>query len=92
MTVKVNGARIAGSPFQVFANIHPIQLGEPVRVVEGVNHPWGIALNSKQQLVVAEKNEVTILDREGKKLQTIACEKFSRPNGVAVDKDDNICV
>ena len=94
LIVKVNGTPIAGSPFQVFAKIHPTQLGEPVRVVEGVRSPWGMALNSKQQLVVAERNgkKVTVLDREGKKVQTITCEKFSQPSGVAVDKDDNIYV
>ena len=31
-----------------------------------------------------------MFDREGKKVQTITCEKFSCPIGVAVDKDDNI--
>ena len=94
LTVKVNGTQIAGSPFQVFAKTHPTQLGKPVRVVEGVVHPWGIALNSKQQLVVAEYGgkKVTVFDREGKKLQTITSEKFSNPAGVAVEKDDNIYV
>ena len=94
LIVKVNGTQIARSPFQVFAKIHPTQLGEPVRVVEGVNFPWGIALNSKQQLVVAERggNKVTVFDREGKKVQTITSEKLSWPMGVAVDKDDNIYV
>ena len=94
LIVKVNGTQIAGSPFRVFAKIHPTQLGEPVRVVEGVRQPWGMALNSKQQLVVAERSgrKVTVFDREGKKVQTITCEKFSRPKGVAVDKDDNIYV
>ena len=94
LVVKVNGTQIAGSPFQVFAKIHPFQLGKPVRVVEGMNRPWGIALNSKQQLVVAELfgKKVTVFDRDGKKVQTITCEKFSLPSGVAVDKDDNIYV
>ena len=92
LIVKVNGTQIAGSPFQVFAKIYPTQLGEPVRVVEGVRRPWGIALNSKQQLVVAESKKVTVFDREGKKVQTITSEKLSRPYGVAVDKDDNIYV
>ena len=93
LTVKVNGTQIAGSPFQVFAKIHPTQLGEPVRVVEGVVHPWGIALNSKQQLVVAEYGgKVTVFDRKGKKIQTITSVKLSNPAGVAVDKDDNIYV
>ena len=93
LIVKVNVAQIAGSPFQVFAKIHPTQLGEPVRVVKGVTDPWGIALNSKQQLVVTEHGgKVTVFDGKGKKVQTITSEKFSRPAGVAVDKDDNIYV
>ena len=94
LIVNVNGTKIAGIPFQVFAKIHPTQLGEPVRVVEGVYNPWGIALNSKQQLVVAEfgGKKVTVFDREGKKVQTITSEKFVCPGGVAVDKDDNIYV
>ena len=94
LIVKVNSTQIAGSPFRVFAKIHPTQLGQPFRVLEGVKSPWGMALNSKQQLVVAEcgGNKVTMFDREGKKVQTITCEKFSYPNGVAVDKDDNIYV
>ena len=64
LSVGVNGTEIAGSPFHVFANIHPTQLGEPVRVVEGVSCPWGMALNSKQQLVVAEwgGKKVTMFD------------------------------
>ena len=94
LIVKVNGTQIAGSPFQVFAKIHPTQLGEPVRVMEGVHQPWGIALNSKQQLVAAEWDgqKVTVFNREGKKVQTITCERFSHPNAVAVDKDDNLYV
>ena len=93
LSVKVNDTQIGGSPFQVFTQIHPTQLGEPVRVVEGVVGPWGLAFNSKQQLVVAEfGGQVTVFDKEGKKVQTIEHEKLVHPAGVAVDKDDNIYV
>ena len=94
LIIKVKGTQIAGSPFRVFVKIHPTQLGTPVRVVERVCYPWGIALNSKQQFIVAEWGErrVTVFDRKGTKVQTITCERFSHPNGVAVDKDDNIYV
>ena len=94
LIVKVNSTQIAGNPFLVFAKIHPIQLSEPDRVVEGVSYPWGIATNSKQQLVVAESigKKVTVFDREGKKVQTITSEKFSKPVGTAVDEEDNIYV
>ena len=94
LIVKVNGTQISGSPFQVLAKIHPTQLGEPVRIVDGVNLPNGIALNSKQQLVIAEFGwkRVIVLDKEGKTVQTITSDRFSCPTGVAVDKDDNIYV
>ena len=94
LVVKVNGTQIAGSPFRMFAKIHPTQLGKPVRVVEGVSSPWGIALNSKQQLVVAENNgkKVSVFDKDGEKVQTVTHEKISKPNGVALDKEDNIYV
>ena len=94
LIVKVNGTQITGSPFQIFAKIHPTQLGKPVRVVEGLCFPLGIALNSKQQLVVANVGikRVIVFDKEGKKAQKIIREKFSKPVGVAVDKDDNIYV
>ena len=94
MIVKVNGTQVAGSPFRVFAKIHPTQLGKPVRVVEGVTNPWGIAVNSKQQLVVAEcfGGKVTVFDKGGEKVQTVTHKKILKPNGVALDKEDNIYV
>ena len=54
----------------------------------------GISISGKQQLVVAELNgaEVAMFDKDGKKVQAIVHETFSRPIGVAVDKVDNIYV
>ena len=101
--VKVNGTQIAGSPFQVFAKIHPTQLGKPVKIVEGVWLPWGMALNSKQQLVVCVKRggmNVMVFDRlNGKRLQTIILPMswvllghVSPISVISMDKDDNTYV
>ena len=94
LTVTVNGKEIAGSPFRVFVKIHPTQLGQPVRTITGPNHPWGIAINSKQQLMVAEGREkkITIMERDGKRVQTIECDKFKYPRGVATGPDGAIYV
>ena len=94
LTVTVNGKEIAGSPFRVFVKIHPTQLGQPVRTITGLNHPWGIAINSKQQLVVTEigGKKTTVMERDGKRVQTIKCEKFKSPRGVATGPDGAIYV
>ena len=94
LTVKVNGQDIAGSPFRVFVKIHPTQLGPPVRTITGVNQPWGIATNSKQQLVVAEcgGKMITIREQDGKTLQTIKNDKLRSPRGVATGPDGAIYV
>ena len=94
LTVKVNGKDIVGSPFRVFVKIHPTQLGHPVRTITGVNQPWGIALNNKQQLVVCERSgkKVSIMERDGKRVQTIECDKFKKPRGVATGPDGAIYV
>ena len=94
LTVTVNGKEIAGSPFRVFVKIHPTQLGQPVRTITGLNLPWGIAINSKQQLVVAEMGgkKITIMERDGKRVQTIECDKFKLPRGVATGPDGAIYV
>ena len=93
LTVIVNSKEIAGSPFRVFVKIHPTQLGQPVRTITGLNHPWGIAINSKQQLVVAECSgkKITIMERDGKRVQTIEYGKLD-PRGVATGPDGAIYV
>ena len=94
LTVTVNGKEIAGSPFRVFVKIHPTQLGQPVRTITGLNEPWGIAINSKQQLMVAESGgkKITIMERDGKRVQTIECDKLKWPRGVATGPDGAIYV
>ena len=94
LTVIVNGKEIAGSPFRVFVKIHPTQLGQPVRTITGLSGPWGIAINSKQQLMVAEGcgKTITIMERDGKRVQTIECDKLQNPRGVATGPDRAIYV
>ena len=89
LIVRVKNEEITGSPFRVLVKIPPSQLGQDVREIAGVNVPWGIAINNKQQLVVAERNgsKITIMERDGKKVQTIECAEFEDPRGVAAAVD-----
>ena len=94
LIVKVKDKEIDGSPFRVVVKIPPTHQGQPVRKIEGLANPWGIAINNKQQLVVADSGgkKITIMERDGKKVQTIECAKFQDPRGVATGPDGAIYV
>ena len=94
LIVRVKNEEITGSPFRVLVKIPPSQLGQDIREITVVSRPWGIAINNKQQLVVAELggNKITIMERDGKKVQTIECAEFKDPRGVAAAVDGAIYV
>ena len=52
--VRVNGSEINGSPFTMTVYPDPTQLGSPVRVVKELNYPYGIASNSRGEMIVSE--------------------------------------
>ncbi|CAI8053090.1 Ankyrin repeat domain-containing protein 29, partial [Geodia barretti] len=52
--VQVNDREINGSPFTVTVYSDPRQLGHPVRTVTGLDHPYYIAFNSHQEMIVSE--------------------------------------
>ena len=60
--------------------------------------PWGVAVNNKQQMVITESGafgggkRVTVMTRNGEKVQTIECYQFKAPRGVAVDSNGVIYV
>ena len=93
LEITANGVPVPGSPYPVFMQISPTQLGKPVKVIGGMNEPIDIAINSAGEVLVAEEQgDVVVLDKSGKKLYTIAKAQyhFKDLQGIAVDKDDNI--
>ena len=94
LEVTVNGLPVAGSPFPVLVKIPPTQLGKPIKSFTELTG-FGIAVNSKGELVFAEEDgDIVILDRTGKRLRSIKKSQhgFQRLFGVAVDDNDNIYV
>ena len=75
-------------------------LGIPVRTIEGVSRPSGIAItNSATSLAVCEfgTHQVSILDLDGKKINTLGGKgerkgRFSYPHSVAVDREGKLLV
>ena len=91
LAVTVNGEQVAASPFTVCVKIPPTQLGTPVRVISGLDHPFGVAFNSAGEVLVTMTGEVRVFDKQGKKLRTIK-HTFLYARGIAVDKEHNIFV
>ena len=97
--VRVNGSEINGSPFTMTVYPDPTQLGPTVRVVKQLNRPYGIAFNSRGEMIVSERygHQVSVYGVRGRKIRTFGShgdrpEQMILPAGVAVDDTDNIYV
>ena len=90
LAVSVNNQPIAGSTFPVYVKIPPTQLGRPVRVLGGLHGPYGVAVNSAEEVLVTER-KIAVFDKKGKKLRDIKMPTDDVDlNGIAIDEDDNI--
>ena len=98
--IKVMGEHIIGSPRRVAVNKSPDEkLGTPIRTIDLLNKPRGIALNKSGEVVVTSPgwNCVSVFSPSGDKLRSFGTEgsgqgQFMRPDGVAVDGEGNILV
>ena len=97
--IRINGKSIKGSPYTVVAMPSLQSLGKHVRTIGSIQSPWGIAINSKGQIVVAEWTGhcISVFTPEGHKIRSFgslgsAQGQLNIARGVAVDRDDNIIV
>ena len=97
--VKVEGQHIRGSPFTISAKSPVEKLGTPILTLRGVGQPWGVAINQRGEVIVAEwdGHSVSVFSPSGEKLRTFGTfgsgqGQFRSPRGVAVDDDWNILV
>ena len=93
LSLLVNQQPIAGSPFSVFVEHPPTQLGKPVRIIQGVEKPYAIALNKNGYLLVTQPriNVVAALSKNGKVVPG-GNDGLKVPKGIAVDEDGSILV
>ena len=96
--IKVEGKHIKGSPFTVTVIR---KIGTPVKIIDEVAAPQGIAINQRNEKIVAEYGEHRIAIFSPslnlvsvKRFGTGGKEdgQFNHPCGVAVDDDGNILV
>ena len=97
--IKVEGEHIKGSPFIVTVKLPVLKLGTPIKIISGVKDPWGVAVNQRGEIIVAEESGycISIFSPTGEKLRSFGSKgsgpgQFNEPNGVTVDDDGNILV
>ena len=97
--VKVHDINIPGSPLSIPVSISPKMRGNPVKIITGLNKPWGIDVTDDGLLIVSERDGhcITVLDREGKKLNSFGSQgsgrgQFNSPSGIAVNPKGTILV
>ena len=90
LDVFVNQQPIAGSPFEVFVEYPPTQLGKPVQVMTGVGKPYAIALDKTGQLFVTQPwhNAISVLTKNSRSVSI----EMVEPRGIAIGEDDSILV
>ena len=65
--ISIQGQHIRGSPFHLAVTSSIMNLGAPIHIVAGLQHPWGVAIN-KGEILVSERGSDP---PSGKKIQTI---------------------
>ena len=97
--IQLNGREVSSNPFNITVYPDPTQLGAPVRVITGLNHPYRVTINSHGELLVSEwsSHQVSVLDAKGKRTGSFGCvghepEHVWHPTGVAIDGDGNVFV
>ena len=94
--IQVNDKEISDSPFTMTVYPDPTQLHYPVREVTDLQYPYGIAYNSRREIIVSEwgADRVLIIDNETQKRRSCghSRDKLISPTGIAIDNMDNIYV
>ena len=97
--IKLDGEHIKGSPFAVAVKLPVKELDGPVNSINGINKPWGVAINQRGEVVVTESSRscVSVFTQAGEKIQSFGSlgadhGQFVKPFGVAVDHEENILV
>ena len=97
--ITIEGKDIKGSPFPVTVKLPVQKLGTPIKTISGLKGPWGVAVNQRGEIIVAESRGhcVSIFGQTREKIDTFGSQGsgdglFNIPFGIVVDDDDNILV
>ena len=88
--VRIGKSHVRGSPVSIPVSVPPEKRGVPVRIITGLQGPWGVAV-TEDQVIVSEYDGhcITILNKEGEETRSFGSRgegkgQFNCPIGVAV--------
>ena len=96
--VHINEREINHSPFMVTAFPDPTLLSHPVRILTGLERPYGIAYRSDKNVIISEcaGHRLSVFDVRGHKILTFGSdgeqEQMRAPAGITIDVMDNVYV
>ena len=96
LTITSDGVAVEGSPVRILVYPPPQMMGRPVRVLEGVSRPAGVAVRENGELVVTEIEPaaVRVRDTQGELIRSFqqGSPKLDNPYGVAIDSEGCVYV
>lgn len=96
LTISSDGVSFEGCPVAILVYCQPQTMGRPVRVIEGVSRPAGVAVRENGDLVVSEIEPaaVHVRDPQGKLNKSFqqGFPKLDNPYGVAIDTEGSVYV
>ena len=93
LSLKVNGTPLPNSPFTVKVTCSPMQLRSPVKTIENVVTPRGLAISFNGTLLVAHGDEVAVYNSNLDKILGITLSSYKwEPWEMTTDSLSNIYV
>ena len=99
VTVIVGDHHISGSPYIFFVKPPSTQFVSPVKTIPRLSSPKGLAINSKNEIILSEESRhvVSVFGKKSKKVLSIGSfgsdkGQFNHPVGVAVDSSGCIYI
>lgn len=91
LSVEVNGAHIANSPYEILASKPPTQIHTPLKKIDNLKSPSGLSY-SMGKLIVSnhDHDQLTVINQQGEGEVIKLPAKF--PTGATYDKDGNLYV
>ena len=93
LSLKVNGVSLPNSPFAVNITCSPMQLRSPIKIIDEIELPKGLAIDSEGRLLIAHGREVTVFNSSLEKIGSITSPSYSwEPIELTTDSSSNIYV